>query len=203
MKMTKTIVAACVLAATTAIASTDVYEFTTTIKYPTVGKTAFVGSSTKLKGILTIDRDEEALTNTTAVLEVFVKKTGATYTFTPEDITDIAVFGKKGTDCATTIKFINDDQSEGLTELTFAGWGTLKTKTTGGCTPCGDTTEVCSRITKLQGVVHGKWICPCGGTFQAWDGSCIIDPDDEVDDMTVYGSSAKFTLKSVDGGKWK
>lgn len=184
-----------------AFGSTDVYEFSTTIKYPAIGKTAFVGSTTKLVGTLTITREDGE--DPEAVLEVLVKKTGAVYTFTPEDITQIAVFGKKGTDCATTIKFINDDPSEGLTELTFAGWGTLKTKVTGGCGPCGDTTEVCSRITKLQGVVHGKYICPCGGTSQLWDGSCEMDPDDEVSSMTVYGTSAKFTLKTVDGGKWK
>jgi len=79
----------------------------------------------------------------------------------------------------------------------------LKTKTTGGCTPCGDTTESCSRVTKMQGVVIGKYICPCGGLFQSWDGSCYIDPTDEVQEITVFGTPAKLALKSVDGGKWK
>ena len=54
----------------------------------------------------------------------------------------------------------------------------------------------------MQGVVIGKYICPCGGSFQSWDGSCYIDPDDTVQEITVYGSSAKLTLKSVDGKKW-
>lgn len=193
---------AIVLAASmTVCATTAVYDFTTTIKYPTVGKSAFVGSSTKVTGKLTVTTEDE--TNTTAVLTVTLKKTKATYTLVPEDATAIAVFGKKATDAAQTIKFVNEDQTEGLTELTFYGWGTLKTKKTGGCTPCGDTTTICSRITKMQGVVGGKYVCPCGGSFQAWDGSCYIDPDDEVQDMTVYGPSAKFTLKTVDGKKWK
>lgn len=182
-------------------ATTEVYNFTTTIKYPAVGKNTFVGSSTKVTGTLTITTEDD--TNTTAVLKVTLAKTKATYTFVPDDASAIAVFGKKGTDCAQMIKFVNEDQSEGLIELTFYGWGTLKTKTTGGCTPCGDTIATCSRITKLQGVVGGKYICPCGGSFQAWDGSCYIDPEEEVQEMTVYGSSAKFTLKTVDGKKWK
>ena len=199
--MKKTLMALALIASLTASATTEVYDFTTTIKYPTVGKTAFVGSSTKATGTFVIDTEDE--TNVTAVLTITLKKTGATYVLFPENAAEIAVFGKNGTDCARTIKFINEDPTEGLTELTFAGWGTLKTKKTGGCGPCGDTTEICSRITKMQGVVHGKYICPCGGTFQAWDGSCYIDPEDEVEDMTVYGTSAKFTLKTVDGKKWK
>ena len=192
--MKKILMALALIASMVAGATTEVYDFATTIKYPAVGKTAFVGAATKATGTFTITTEDE--TNVTAVLKLKLKKTGATYTLIP-------VFGKKGLDCAQTIKFVNEDPSEGLVELTFAGWGTLKTKTTGGCTPCGDTTTTCSRITKMQGVVIGKYICPCGGTFQAWDGSCYIDPDADVQDMTVYGSSAKFTLKTVDGKKWK
>lgn len=189
------------IASLAAGATTEVYDFATVIKYPAIGKTAFVGDSTPVKGTLTITTEDE--TNTTAVLKVMVKKTKATYTLVPDDASEIAIFGKKASNCAQTIKFVNEDTSEGLVELTFAGWGTLKTKTTGGCTPCGDTTVSCSRITKMQGVVIGKYICPCGGSFQAWDGSCYIDPDAEVQDITVYGSTAKFALKSVDGKKWK
>ena len=200
--MKKILMALALVASIAAYATTEVYDFSTTIKYPAVGASAFVGSSTKVTGKLTITSDEDS-TNSTAVLTVTLKKTNATYTLVPEDATAIVVFGKKATDAAQTIKFVNEDQTEGLTELTFYGWGTLKTKKTGGCTPCGDTTTICSRITKLQGVVGGKYVCPCGGSFQAWDGSCYIDPEDEVKDMTVYGSSAKFTLKTVDGKKWK
>lgn len=198
--MKKIITVLALIASLTTVGSTDVYDFKTTIKYPAVGKTAFVGSTTKVTGTLTIQDVDE--TNTTAVLKLTLKKLGKTYTFVPEDASEIAIFGKKGKDCAQMIKFVNEDQSEGLIELTFYGWGAIKTKTTGGCTPCGDTTSTCTRIIKLQGVVGGKYICPCGGTFQAWDGSCIIDPDQEVQDMTVYGTSAIFKLKSVDGKKW-
>lgn len=184
-----------------AFASTDVYTFKTTLKYPKVGKTAFEGASTPVVGTLTIENDEDE-TNTTATLVVTLKKTNATYTFTLDGETAYAVFGKKGTDCATTLKFVNEEPDEGLTELTFYGWGTLKTKTTGGCTPCGDTTKTCSRVKMLKGVVGGKYICPCGGSFIEWDGSCEIDEDAMVDEMTVYGSNATFTLKTVDGSKW-
>ena len=194
------IMLALVVASITAVATTEIYDFSTIIKYPAVGKTAFVGSSTRASGTLSITTIDE--TNTTAVLKLKLKKTGATYSFYPSDVSEIAVFGKRGTDCAQTITFVNEDTSEGLIELTFAGWGMLKTKTTGSCTPCGDTTESCSRVTKMQGVVIGKYICPCGGSFQSWDGSCYIDPDDTVQEITVYGSSAKLTLKSVDGKKW-
>ena len=184
-----------------AFASTDVYAFKTTIKYPAVGKTAFVGAKTAVAGMLTIENDEDS-TNTTATLVLKLKATGATYTMTLDSETAYAVFGKKGTDCATTLKFVNEDPTEGLTELTFYGWGTLKTKKTGGCTPCGDTTAICSRVTALSGVVGGKYICPCGGSFVEWDGSCEIG-DGTVDEMTVYGTSAAFKLQTVDGKKWK
>lgn len=184
-----------------AMASTDVYTFKTTIKYPKVGKTAFEGATTPVTGTLTIE-DDESETNTTATLVVTLKKTKATYTLALDSETAYAVFGKKGTDCATTLKFVNEDPTEGLTELTFFGWGTLKTKTTGGCTPCGDTTETCSRVKTLKGVVGGKYICPCGGSFTEWDGSCEIDADETVDEMTVYGAAASFILKTVDGKKW-
>lgn len=183
-----------------AMASTDVYTFKTTMKYPKVGTTAFEGATTPVTGTLTIE-DDESGTNKTATLVVTLKKTKATYTLSLDSDTAYAVFGKKGTDCATTLKFVNEDPTEGLTELTFFGWGTLKTKTTGGCTPCGDTTETCSRVKTLKGVVGGKYICPCGGSFTEWDGSCEIG-DDTVDEMTVYGASASFTLKTVDGKKW-
>ena len=190
------------LVATTmcAVASTDVYSFSTTLKYPAVGKTAFVPAYTGVTGTLTIEGDEDG-TNTTATLVVTLKKTKKTYTLVLDEETAYAVFGKKGTDCATTLKFVNEDPTEGLTELTFYGWGTLKTKKTGSCTPCGDTTEICSRVKKLDGVVGGKYICPCGGSFVEWDGGCEIG-DDTVDEMTVFGKSAKFSLKTVDGKKW-
>lgn len=184
-----------------AMASTDVYSFKTTIKYPKVGKTAFEGATTAVNGTLTIETDEES-TNATATLVVTLKKTNTTYTLALDSETAYAVFGKKGTDIATTLKFVNEDPTEGLTELTFYGWGTLKTKKTGGCTPCGDTTEVCSRVKTLKGVVGGKYICPCGGSFVEWDGSCEIDEEATVDEMTIYGSSATFQLKTVNGSKW-
>jgi len=161
--MKKILMALALIASMVAGATTEVYDFATNLRIPVVGKTAFIGASTTAKGTLTITTEDD--TNTTAVLTLTIKKTKQTYTLVPDDATAIAVFGKKGLDCAQTIKFVNEDPSEGLIELTFAGWGTLKTKTTGGCTPCGDTTQVCSRILKMQGVVTGLYICPCGGTF--------------------------------------
>ena len=183
-----------------AMASTDVYTFKTSLKIPVVGKTAFIPASTTATGTLTIERDDEAGT-AEATLVVTLKKTKETYTLKLDGDDAYAVFGKKDTDVATTLKFVNEDPTEGLTELTFYGWGTLKTKTTGGCTPCGDTTQTCSKITKLTGVVGGKYVCPCGGSFLDWDGTCEFD-EDRVNDLTVYGSSAQFKLKTVDGKKW-
>lgn len=198
--MKKLIMMLAIVAGTFAMASTDVYTFKTTMKYPKIGKTAFEPATTPVKGTLIIESEEDS-TNTTATLLVTLTKTKETYTLVLDGDIAYAVFGKKDTDCATTLKFVNEDPTEGLTELTFYGWGTLKTKKTGGCTPCGDTTVICSRVKTLKGVVGGKYICPCGGTFTEWDGSCMIG-DDEVDDMTVYGTGATFTLKTVDGAKW-
>lgn len=201
-KMKKLMMTLALIAGTMfAVASTDVYTFKTTIKYPTVGKTAFVGASTAVSGTLTIE-DDETGTNTAATLVVNVKATKATYTLVLDSETAYAVFGRKGNDCATTLKFVNEDQTEGLTELTFYGWGKLKTKKTGRCTPCGDTTQICSRVVSLSGVVGGKYICPCGGSFIGWDGSCEIG-EDTVDEMAVYGQKAVFKLKTVDGKRWK
>lgn len=199
-EMKKIIMTLALVASMVAMASTDVYTFKTSIKYPAIGKTAFVPATSAMNGTLTITSDEDA-TNTTAVLEVTLKKTGEVFTLNLDEETAYAVFGKKNTDIATTLKFVNDDQTSGLTELTFYGWGTLKTKKTGGCTPCGDTTEVCSRVKTLSGVVGGKYICPCGGEFTEWDGSCEIG-EDTVDDITVFGKTATFTLKTVNGQKW-
>ena len=198
--MKKLIMALALIASMYTVASTDVYKFNTTLKYPAIGKTAFIPATTPVTGVLTIERDDENAT-ATAVLVVTLKKPGLTYTLTLDGETAYAVFGNKNTDCATTLKFVNADQTEGLIELTFYGWGKLKTKKTGGCTPCGDTTEICSRVMNIKGVVGGKYICPCGGTFTEWDGSCEIG-DDDVKEMTVYGSSATFTLKTVDGARW-
>jgi len=61
---------------TVSAATTVVYDFATVLKYPAIGKTAFVGSSTKAAGTLTITTVDE--TNTTAVLKLKLKKTGAT-----------------------------------------------------------------------------------------------------------------------------
>lgn len=198
--MKKLIMTLALIASMAVMASTDVYTFKTSIKYPAIGKTAFVPASSALNGTLTIESDETG-TNTTAVLEVTLKKTGEKFTLDIDSETAYAVFGKKDTDVATTLKFVNEDPTSGLTELTFYGWGTLKTKKTGGCTPCGDTTEICSRVKSLSGVVGGKYICPCGGEFIEWDGSCEIG-DDTVEEITVFGKSATFTLKTVDGKKW-
>jgi len=197
--MKKVILALALIASIATFASTDVYEFKTTIKYPAIGKTAFVPASTPVVGKLTIV-DEDS-TNSTATLELKLKKPALTCTMYADSETAYAVFGKKNTDIATTLTFVNEDPTQGLTELTFYGWGSLKTKKTGGCTPCGDTTEICSRVNKLQGVVGGKYICPCGGSFAEWDGSCLIGTND-VQEITVFGSSAKFVLKTVDGAKW-
>ena len=116
--MKKMIMALALIASMCTIASTDVYTFKTTIKYPAVGKTAFVPASTPVVGTLTITTDDDN-TNATAVLEVTFKKTKETFTLTLDEETAYAVFGKKGTDIATTLKFVNEDPSEGLTELTF------------------------------------------------------------------------------------
>ena len=53
---------ALVVASITAVATTEIYNFATTIKYPAIGKTAFVGSSTGVSGTLTITTIDE--TNT-------------------------------------------------------------------------------------------------------------------------------------------
>ena len=63
---------ALVATAMCAVASTDVYSFATTLKYPAVGKTAFVPASTGVTGTLTIESDEDGA-NTTATLVVTLK----------------------------------------------------------------------------------------------------------------------------------
>lgn len=198
--MKKIIMALAIIASTVAMASVDVYAFRSTIKFPVVGKTSFVPATSAVTGTLTIDQDS---TNSLATLVVTVKKTKETYTLVA-DATPFAVLGKKNTDCSTEITFTNvDEDSDGLVELTFSGWGTIKTKKTGSCTPCGDTTTICSKATKLTGVVIGKYACPCGGTFVEWDGSCDLDTENKTAEVCpIKGSTASFVLKRVDGRKW-
>ena len=199
--MKKLMVALAFAASIVTVASTDVYEFKTTLKYPAIGKTAFVPATTPVTGTLTITDQGE--TNETAILDIKLKKANYACIMVAETNTSYEVFGKKTTDVATTISFVNvSDPSNGLIRLTFYGWGTLKTKKTGGCTPCGDTTETCSRWTVLNGVVGGKYICPCGGSFIGWDGACELVTTNGVKDITVYGTNAKFKLKSVNEQKW-
>lgn len=189
------------IASTFVMASTDVYTFKTTIKYPAIGKNAFVPASSAVNGTLTIDTES---TNAVAKLVVTVKKTKETYTLVADDAIALAVFGNKNTDCATEITFTNvDADSDGILTLTFSGMGTLKTKKTGGCTPCGDTTSICSKINKMKGVVIGKYACPCGGNFIEWDATCDLDTENKVAEYSpIYGASAAITLKTVDGKKW-
>ena len=198
--MKKIIMTLALAASMFAMASTDVYTFKTTMKYPKVGNTAFVPAVTPVSGTLVVEGDATAITS--AVLTVTLKKTKETFTLVATNMPEFAVFGKKDSDCALALQFVNEDTSTGLIELTFYGWGILKTKTTGGCTPCGDTTETCSKVTKMTGVIGGKYICPCGGTFIGWNGSCTIDPTIDAPDMAVYGTAAVFVLKKVNGAKW-
>ena len=202
--MKKMIMALALIAGLVASASTDVYTFKTSLRYPAIGKTAFVPATSPLAGTLTVVRGDDA-TNTTATLEVTLKKTKETYTLVADQEQAFVVFGKKDTDVATSITFTNTaDDPDGILELTFSGFGTLKTKTTGGCTPCGDTTETCSKVTKLSGNVQGFYACPCSGQFVAWDGGCELDLENEdADYSAIYGTGTTFTLKTVDGQRWK
>ena len=200
--MKKMMMTLAIMASMFVMASTDVYTFKTSIKYPAIGKTAFVPKTTTVSGTLTISDADS--TNATATLVVIVKATKQTYTLEATDPLALAVFGKKNADCSTSITFVNvDAASDGILELTFNGFGSLKTKKTGGCTPCGDTTEICTKIKKISGVCIGKYACPCGGNFIEWDGSCFLDTENDVADYCpIYGTSASMTLKSVDGKKW-
>ena len=196
--MKKIIMALAVIAsAFVATASTDVYKFKTRINYPEIGKTSFVRGTTSVSGEMTVS-------DTNATLVVTVKKTKQTYVLVCEDPIALAVLGKKNADCSTEITFVNEDPaSDGILEMTFSGWGTIRTKKTGSCTPCGDTTEVCSKFKGLKGAVIGKYACPCGGTFIEWDGSCDLDPENKTAEVCpINGSSATFTLKTVDGKNW-
>lgn len=197
--MKKIIMTLAIMASMFVMASTDVYTFKTSMKYPAIGKTAFVPKSSAVSGTLTI------VDGTTATLDVTVKATKQKYTLVCADQLALAVFGSKNSDCATSITFVNSDtDADGLLELTFNGFGTLKTKKTGGCTPCGDTTSICSKITKITGVCIGKYACPCGGNFIEWDGTCFLDTENVVAEYAdIYGTSASFKLKTVDGQKWK
>ena len=189
------------IASMVATASVDVYSFTTSIKFPDIGKTSFVPASLPVTGTLTIDYESESAP---LMLEVTVKRTKTTYVLTCDDPSALAVFGKKNTDFSTAITFVNvDPLSDGILSLTFSGMGSIKTKTTGTCTPCCDTTQTCSKIQKMSGVVIGAYACPCGGNFIEWDGSCEIDPNNKVADYcTIYGKKATLRLKTVDGKKW-
>ena len=200
--MKKMMMTLAIMASMFVMASTDVYTFKTSIKYPAIGKTAFVPKTTTVSGTLTIS--DAGSENATATLVVTVKGTKQTYTLEATDPLALAVFGTKNADCSTSITFVNvDAASDGILELTFNGFGKMKTKKTGGCTPCGDTTEICTKINRMTGVCIGTYACPCGGNFIEWDGSCFLDIANDVAEYSpIYGTSASITLKSVDGKRW-
>ena len=199
--MKKVIMALALIASMVATASVDVYSFTTSIKFPDIGKTSFVPASSPVTGTLTIDYESESAP---LMLEGTVKRTKTKYVLTCDDPSALAVFGKKNTDFSTAITFVNvDPLSDGILSLTFSGMGSIKTKTTGTCTPCGDTTQTYSKIQRMSGVVIGAYACPCGGNFIEWDGSCEIDPNNKVAGYCpIYGKKATLRLKTVDGKKW-
>ena len=200
--MKKMMMTLALMASMFVMASTDVYAFKTYIKYPAIGKTAFVPKASTAYGTLTISDADS--TNATATLVLQIKATKETYTLEATDPLALAVFGTKNSDCSTSITFVNvDGNSDGLLELTFNGFGKLKTKKTGGCTPCGDTTTICTKIKTMTGVCIGKYACPCGGRFIEWDGSCFLDTENNVAEYSpIYCQQTSFTLKSVDGKRW-
>ena len=93
-----------IMASMFVMASTDVYTFKTSIKYPAIGKTAFVPKTTTVSGTLTIS--DSGSENATATLVVTVKGTKQTYTLEATDPLALAVFGKKNADCSTSITFV-------------------------------------------------------------------------------------------------
>ena len=79
-KMKKMMMTLAIMASMFVMASTDVYTFKTSMKYPAIGKTAFVPKTTTVSGTLTISDADS--TNATATLVVTVKGTKQTYTLT-------------------------------------------------------------------------------------------------------------------------
>lgn len=207
--MKKMIMMLAMFASICAMASTDVYTFKATVKYPAIKSTKTFSyrqpAATTLNGTLTVDYDDENPTNLTSTLEVVLKKTGETFTYDLDTDTTVVLLGKTGT---TPGMFINTSEEEstegGKLQFAAAGYGSGKMKTTTtGCGPCGDTsTTSCYRVTKVSGNIVGMYTCPCENPqFDEWLWTCDGIDLDATNTAPINGTWS-LSLKTVNGKKW-
>ena len=200
--MKKLIMALALTASISLMATTEVYQFKSTIKYPTTQGSVKSGYyrayvSTSMNGTLTIDTENSE----NNILEVQIKKSGEKFTMAVSDEILAVIYGKKLDKPAALFTASVSDDDKALT-IACAGIGSTKTKTT-GCGPCGET-ETCTRVTKLSGNLVGSYDCGCdNGHFYVIDDDCgLIDEGTSTSVAPIYGTWS-ITLKTVNGEKYR
>lgn len=188
--MKKILVALLLSLSAVAVATTDVYAFSSTMKTYSLRKQGYV--TTTLKGTLTIDS-----TTGEATLDALKRDTNERFVMTSEDWMGI-VSGKKNRvgamyfDLSTT----NDTMS-----ICLAANGKTKTKET-SCGLCGPA-ETCTKIKTLSGRMVGIYDCGCSNS-QHYDytAECENLDERETSHSPFYGSWKAY-LKTVDGERYK
>lgn len=200
--MKKLIMALALTASISLMATTEVYQFKSTIKYPTIQGNVRNGYyrnyvSTSMNGTLTIDTEDSE----NNILEVQIKKSGEKFTMAVSDEILAVLYGKKIDKSAALFTASTNDVDKSLT-IVCAGIGSTKTKKT-GCGPCGET-ETCTRVTKLSGNLVGSYDCGCdnGHFFEITDDCAMLDLESSTSIAPIYGTWS-ISLKTVDGIKYK
>ena len=164
--MKKILMALALIASTVTIASTDVYTFKSTIKFPAIKSTKTLAwrapVNTTMNGTLTVWSEDGAIVSNS--LNVVLKSTNEKFSFELTEDSLAVLLGKTGT-TAGELLVVDATESDlgGKLQFAAAGYGTAKTKTTkSGCGPCGtSTTETCTRVTSIAGQIVGLYTCPC------------------------------------------
>lgn len=188
--MKKILVALLLSLSAVAVATTDVYAFSSTMKTYSLRKQGYV--TTTLKGTLTIDS-----TTGEATLDALKRDTNERFVMTSEDWMGI-VSGKKNRTGAMYLEFATTND---IMSVCLASNGSAKTKKT-GCDPCG-TFETCTKIKTLAGHMVGMYDCGCDNPQHYEYTAECTELDEKGTSHSPFHGTWRATLKTVDGVRYK
>lgn len=188
--MKKILVALLLSLSAVAVASTDVYAFSSTMKTYSLRKQGYV--NTTLKGTLTIDSNTGDVS-----LDVLKKDTNERFVMTSSDWMGI-VSGKKN---RVGAMYFDISSTNDVLALSLAAHGATKTKEI-SYGPCG-LAETCTKIKLLSGHMVGIYDCGCENSqHYNYMAECETLDEKTTSYSPVHGTWIAV-LKTVDGEKYK
>lgn len=188
--MKKILVALLLSLSAVAIATTDVYAFSSSMKTYSLRKQGYI--TTTLKGTLTIDSNTGDVT-----LDALKKDTNERLVMTSSGWMGI-VSGKKNNVGAM---FFDLSSTNDVLALSLAANGVTKTKAI-GCNICGPV-ETCTKIKTLSGRMVGIYDCGCSNPqHYNYTAECETLDEKTTSHSPVHGTWIAV-LKTVDGEKYK